>query len=167
MFVLSERLFKYLPDEEVFDLSFLINMAIKANEKVGLYKHDGFWADMGKDIKTYFELNMDLLVSHENLLEKLGFYSICKKLGLSFSQNTIQASLYPDVTFTPPFLIVGTPKIEPNSSIGPYCIVGDRCHIGAQAHISQSILLSGATVETSTLKPSIHWADHVLTIQSD
>lgn len=59
MYCLSPRVLKYIPDDQYFEITELIDICIKNNMKVKHYLIDDYWMDIGR-IEDYNQINSDI-----------------------------------------------------------------------------------------------------------
>ena len=53
IYVLSPNVLKYVPDNEKYDITSLFDELIKDGKKIGTYKINGYWLDIGKPDDFY------------------------------------------------------------------------------------------------------------------
>ena len=56
---MSPRVLKYIPDDQYFEITELIDICIKNNMKVKHYLIDDYWMDIGR-IEDYNQINSDI-----------------------------------------------------------------------------------------------------------
>lgn len=59
VYCLSPNILKYIPEDEYFEITDLINICIKNNMKVGSYEIDEYWMDIGR-LEDYNKVNKDI-----------------------------------------------------------------------------------------------------------
>lgn len=59
VYCLSPDLIKYIPDDEYFEITDLINICIEKGKKVGSFEIEDYWLDIGK-LEDYNRINQDI-----------------------------------------------------------------------------------------------------------
>ncbi|MBR2967367.1 MAG: NDP-sugar synthase [Clostridia bacterium] len=126
VYIINKCVLDYVPDNAFFDFSKDLFPLILANGKIGVYKHIGYWNDIG-DIVSYHRANMDMISG--------GLYP--------FAHNDRSASseLYGSNELS---LVSNSASVAGRISRS---VIGKRCRICSSSVIRECVVLDGVTVK--------------------
>jgi NDP-sugar pyrophosphorylase family protein len=124
VYVLSPRIFDYIPDGRTVSIEREIFPRLAEEKGLYGYVFDGLWMDIGKP-QDYLELN-------KVMLSQIGSERKCRS-----GEN---ASIGKAVAFGKDV------SIGRQSIVGPYTVLGPKVIVGNNVHISNSVVLSASVI---------------------
>ncbi|MEM2439967.1 MAG: NDP-sugar synthase [Candidatus Bathyarchaeia archaeon] len=129
IYVLSPKIFSYIPKGRKVSLEREIFPILVKEGKLYGYPFEGFWMDVGK-IEDYLVVNRVLLeIFHEKM------ESAAKGKG----------------KIAPPAVCGKGTFIGEESLVGPYAVLGRNVHVGVNVRIKNSVIFDGASVGDSSV----------------
>jgi mannose-1-phosphate guanylyltransferase len=124
IYVLSPRIFDYIPEGKTVSIEREIFPKLAEESRLYGYVLEGLWMDIGKP-KEYMEINKTLLDSYANQQKR---------------------STIPKVEIKSPSILGGGVSIGKNSIIGPHVVLGDDVAVGSDVHIKDSVILPSVMI---------------------
>ncbi len=139
-YVLSPKIFAYLPNEErKVSMEREVFPKLADQQKLYGFFYEGLWVDIGKP-EDYLRAN----------------FEIAKRLagdGFVFGQG---ARIDENVEIIPPVLVGDNVEIMRNSCIGPYVVIGNNVRIHEGARLERTVVFPDAVIKSfSSLKGAI------------
>ncbi len=127
-YVLSPKVFEYIPDGRAVSIEREVFPKLAAEGRLSGFRMEGLWMDIGKP-QEYLEANKTILDSVSSKLKK----PKSKKYNISFP-----VALDKGVT------------IAEGSTIGPYAIIGKNVKIGKNVQICDSVIFPDVEIDDET-----------------
>lgn len=124
VYVLSPRIFKYIPEGHTVSIEREIFPKLAEEKELYGYVHDRLWIDIGKP-EDYLQLN-------KILLDNVG--------------TQLRHKNPPSVQIKNPVAFAHGVSIGRQSTIGPYAVLGRKVTIGENTDIENSIILAGTQI---------------------
>lgn len=137
---LSPRIFDFMPDKDVFSSTEdLYAPLLRAGERLGAYRHEGFWSDVGTP-RRYLETLGRLLALPPPLGE--GMRPDAVRLGEG-------ATVSPATTLAPPVWIGPGCRVSLAGVLGPNVVLGAGARLAGEGALSHATLWPGARATLS------------------
>ena len=142
LILLSDRVFKYLPEGESNLLYDALIAGIKNGERVQTFTDRCVWYETG-NVADFIEASGLLLKAPTRGIEK----SFIKEIGKRFWKGQPNLEL---INSGNPCLIGAGAKFDGKPNIKGFAVIGDDCVIGKDCVIEESVLLPGAKLADGT-----------------
>ncbi len=125
VYVLSPKVFEYIPAGRAVSMEREVFPRLAAEGKLYGHKVSGLWIDIGKPD--------EYLAANKLLLDKLGNTQVKQKTSKFILKS--------------PVMLDKGVAIGENSIVGPYVVLGKNATVGKNVHIRDSVVFPGAKIE--------------------
>lgn len=127
-FMVSPRIFTYLAQTGFSNLSEAFNAAITAGEILKVFKHPGYFRDLGDSFEDLFGIHVDLMRHDAQLYNALGIQQIAEECGVILRRHGATSVLSSGVS------------VEDGASVGGHAFVFGSCNIPSGATLGRCLL---------------------------